>query len=95
MILAGDVGGTKILLGLFREQRGRLRAVREATFPSRDATSLVDPIRAFLDDADERPDACVLGIAAPVVGGRCAQVNLPWSVDARRIASAARIDRES
>ena len=48
MILAGDVGGTKTLLGLFKQTGGKLRKLRERSFPSRESPSLEAMIRAFL-----------------------------------------------
>jgi glucokinase len=85
MILAGDVGGTKTLLGLFTRTPRGLRVHREATFPSEDHPSLVSIVDAFLEPED-RVQACVVGVAGPVSGGRSHVVNLRWPVDGRRLA---------
>ncbi len=36
MILAGDVGGTKVHLALYNFANGRLQAVRDEKFPAHD-----------------------------------------------------------
>jgi glucokinase len=86
VILAADVGGTKTVVGLFRPAAGGLRLVREATYPSQRAPDLASMIRSFLEAGRERPRACAVGVAGPVVGGRSHVVNLPWSVDGQEIA---------
>jgi glucokinase len=79
MILAGDVGGTKTVLALFEDD---LKPVREETLPSADFDSLESAIDRFLGEGD-RPavDVACVGVAGPVVDGRCAATNLPWLVD--------------
>jgi glucokinase len=89
VILAGDVGGTKTTLALFEPRDGGLAPVREDTLPSREFDSLEAAIARFLDVAP-RPEievACV-GIAGPVVDGRCVTTNLPWVVDERLLQYA-------
>ena len=86
VILAGDVGGTKTILGLFSRREGRLVVAREAKYPSAGGGSLEVIIEAFLSEGRERVTACALGVAGPVTGGKTDVVNLPWVVDARRLA---------
>ena len=40
MILAGDVGGTKVQLALYSFDGGRLKVVRERRFPAHEFASL-------------------------------------------------------
>jgi glucokinase len=86
MILAGDVGGTKTILALFKRAGGKLRKVREATYPSADSPSLEAMIRSFLAAGREKVDRCAVGVAGPVVGGRSHVVNLRWPVDERKLS---------
>ena len=94
MILAGDVGGTKTALGLFEREGAGLTLMREATLASRDFDSLEAAIEHFLD-AGPRPDitAVCIGVAGPVVDGRCIATNLAWKVDERSLASTLRAAR--
>ncbi len=91
MILAGDIGGTKTLLGLFTRAGRRLRLVRLGTFASGEHRSLEEMVRDFLGQGRERVRRCAVGVAGPVVGGRSQVVNLPWSVDSKRLARGLRL----
>ena len=80
MILAGDVGGTKTSLALYRrEARGLLRD-RMATYRSREHADLDAILRDFLGEGGAVERACV-GVAGPVEDGRCRLTNLDWEVD--------------
>jgi glucokinase len=85
MILAGDVGGTKVHLALFNFVAGRLQPVRDHKFPAADFASLDDVVKSFLPDADEKKQivAACFGCPGPVRDGRLKLTNLPWSLDAR------------
>ena len=88
VLLAGDVGGTKTLLGLFRVSGGELRSLREASYPSQRASSLPSMVRAFLGQGRERPAIFAVGVAGPVVAGHSQLTNLPWGVDEAELADA-------
>jgi glucokinase len=80
MILAGDVGGTKTSLALYRrEGRGLLRE-RMDTYRSREHADLDSILRDFLGDGAAVERACI-GVAGPVENGRCRLTNLDWEVD--------------
>lgn len=86
MILAGDVGGTKTNLGLFRYTGGKLVSVREESFPSREFASFDGMVLEFLSRGRQKVDRAAVGVAGPVVDGRSQVVNLRWPVDAKRLA---------
>jgi glucokinase len=95
--IAGDIGGTKTLLGLFAIEEGRIRFVQTKRYPSKDYTKLSDIIDLFLKESDvqvNRESAC-FGIAGPCEGGVCTTVNLPWVIDAREINAKFGIERVS
>ncbi len=50
MILAGDVGGTKIHLALYGFEGGKLKPVRDEVFPAREFASLDAVVKKFLAD---------------------------------------------
>jgi glucokinase len=80
MILAGDVGGTKTSLAVYRrEARGLLRD-RMATYRSREHAGLDPILRDFLGEGTAVERACI-GAAGPVEDGRCRLTNLDWEVD--------------
>lgn len=86
MILAGDVGGTKTLLGLFERDGRRLRQVRAAVFSSGEWATLERMVAAFLAEGRERPRRAAFGVAGPIFRGKSQIVNLRWAVDARRLS---------
>ena len=87
VVLAGDVGGTKTLVGLFECSGSSLRALREQRFASGEHGSLEDILAAFLA-AGPRPaigGAC-FAVAGPVIGGRAKATNLPWEMEEGSLA---------
>jgi glucokinase len=88
MILAGDVGGTKTLIGLFELEGERLRSVREETFQSQDFGGLDEILQRFFEKegAPALRGAC-FGVAGPVVAGRSNTTNLPWQLDESILAT--------
>jgi len=80
MILAGDVGGTKTSLALYRREGGGLLRDRMATYRSREHAGLDSILRDFLSGETAVERACV-GVAGPVEDGRCKLTNLAWEVD--------------
>jgi len=87
-ILAGDLGGTKTLLALFREHNERFALVRESTFASRDHATFEEILDAFLGGgAPETIDAACFDVAGPVAEGRVQTTNLPWVLDERALAT--------
>ncbi len=94
MILAGDVGGTKTALALFEIRRRALAVVRESVLPSHGFAALSDAIRQFLlEGPPASVDAACVGVAGPVIDGRCTATNLPWVVDETSLAAAASTSR--
>lgn len=91
MILAGDIGGTNVRLALFAIESGRLERKDETKFRSREVAGLEVPVETFL--AGRRVDAAGFGVAGPVRDGRCEATNLPWVVDAARLAGQLALQR--
>lgn len=91
MILAGDIGGTKTLLGLFDSVPARPRPVAVRTFGTLDFPDLPSMIARFMDSDETRgasiSTAC-FGVAGPVIGQAAELTNVPWRVDARQVTAA-------
>jgi glucokinase len=90
VLLAGDVGGTKTLLGLFRAGQGRdarptQTLVRE--FATLDFDSLDDVVAAFAEETNTTEvDAIAIGVAGPVTGHVARLTNVPWVADVSVVA---------
>jgi glucokinase len=91
MILAGDVGGTKVHLALYNFANGRLLPVRDEKFPAHEFASLDDVVNKFLADGKEPREAIVaacFGCPGPVRDGRLKLTNLPWTLDTRDLVKS-------
>jgi len=84
LLLAGDIGGTKTLLGLFPVASRTPIPIKEATYASRDHESLENIIDDFLDHSVSIDTAC-FGVAGPVVDGIADATNLPWQMQTARL----------
>ncbi|MBI1875358.1 MAG: glucokinase [Acidobacteria bacterium] len=94
MILAGDIGGTKTLLGLFEPTDERPRMIEHRAFPTLDYASLADMARAFLAPFGiDRLDTASFGVAGPVVEQTAQLTNVPWSIDAMEVAAHLNVGR--
>jgi glucokinase len=88
MILAGDVGGTKVDLALYAFERRELVHVRDERYPAHEFNGLEEIIRRFLSESSnpEITAAC-FGVPGPVRGGRLRLTNLPWVLDSRELSA--------
>ena len=97
MLLAGDVGGTKTRLGLFKAigRRPPQVAVREyATLDFPNLTRMIEDFKTSAGSSVAIEAAC-FGVAGPVVGRVGHLTNVPWRVDADHIAGTFGIPRVS
>jgi glucokinase len=96
MLLAGDVGGTKTLVGLFAGGAPRPQCVQTESFRTLEFSDLPSLVSAFLRtcsrDAREIDSAC-FGVSGPVKDGCARLTNVPWMVDARVIGRELRVRR--
>jgi glucokinase len=89
-IVAGDIGGTKVLLQLC-ESGDPVRVVATRSYRSQAYAGLEPIVSEFLDELVKdtaTPAAACFAVAGPVVGRRAKITNLPWMLDADRLADA-------
>jgi glucokinase len=96
MILAGDIGGTKCNLGLFREEGRKLRPIFQRRLGTRDYPGFEAVVEDFLKQAatevkDPAIDAAGFGVAGVVADGRHYSENLPWVVDVSALKSRLKL----
>ncbi len=80
-LLAGDVGATKTILGIYAADKGPQEPLAEATFSSSQYPSLAALASAFLTQAKQAVEDACFGVAGPVINGQATVSNLPWQVD--------------
>jgi glucokinase len=78
LILAGDVGGTKIVLACFSPEQGPLSPVMEKIYPTTEHTSFETIVSEFLGERASQIGAACFGVAGPVKGGEVEMINVPW-----------------
>ena len=73
MILAGDIGGTKVNLALF----DTATQIKQKRYESQEFSSFVSLLKEFLKDNHLKIEKACFGLAGPVVDGKCSLTNLP------------------
>ncbi len=89
MYLVGDIGGTKTNIAVLDYSDKKFKSIFENSFLSKDYDSLRTIVKkVFEEDLKGKfniSKAC-FGVAGPVKNGKCDATNLPWLVDAKKIA---------
>jgi glucokinase len=91
MLLAGDIGGTKTLLGLFAPAPDRPKPIEIGEFVTLEYDALEPMIREFLaaqNIGTKRVEAACFGVAGAVTEQVARLTNVPWFVDGRAIEEA-------
>lgn len=86
IILAGDIGGTHSRIAYFASEGGQLKCVAEETYPSADYTGLDAIVTKFVANHGAKSKRACFGVAGPVRNGQVKATNLPWTMDASRLA---------
>jgi glucokinase len=108
MILAGDIGGTHARLSYYRQNSAHadpdsnsnsnsssnpiFTAVHENVYASREFRGLDEIVLKFISETGVSPSSATFGIAGPVRNGRVETSNLPWIVEAPRLAQELHLD---
>ncbi|HEV3206235.1 MAG TPA: glucokinase [Terriglobales bacterium] len=104
MILAGDIGGTKCNLAIFREaDADSLQPIFERRYSTRDFSRFEDVIEQFrrqaaeagVSPAGERIRGAGFGVAGAVVEGRLHANNLPWALNLPELARRLEVSPEN
>ncbi len=93
MILAGDLGGTKLNLGLFEVRQGKLARLASKRYATQRSSGLDAMVQDFLGEAHGKVMAACFGIAGPVVDNKVHGTNLPWDVDGAFMARLLGLNR--
>jgi glucokinase len=80
LVLAGDIGGTKTNLALFKSSGDALVPIIESKYHTTDFLSIEELLKSFLKDIPE-PDKICLGVAGPVLNGHAKLSNIKWEID--------------
>jgi glucokinase len=90
MILAGDVGGTKVHLALYDFIGGKLKHTQDKQYPAKEYSGLEEIVKEFL--GKDKVTAACFGVPGPVRDGRLRLTNLPWTLDSRELSTGLGIE---
>jgi glucokinase len=96
MLLAGDLGGTKTLLGLFERAEPRPRPFDVREFVTLDYDGLPSMIEQFVATSPaptEAIEAACFGVAGPIHHQTADLTNVPWRVSAADITARLGLSR--
>jgi glucokinase len=93
-IVAGDIGGTKVLLQLVDASQAGRAVLAEERYESNGYATFDELLDAFMREHVPAPiDAACFAVAGPVFAGRAEVTNLTWSIDALALAKRFSIGR--
>lgn len=85
--IAGDVGATKSVIGLFERAQGRPKLIDSKTYDSKAYESLEDIVSEFMASRSESLTSACFGVPGPVFDGECRTTNLTWTVSSEKLKS--------
>ncbi len=88
VILAGDVGGTKTHLGMFRVENGAPTLLREHRYATADFQTLEDVCADFIRAGKEPIASACFGVPGPIIGGEAHATNVPWTMREENLTRA-------
>jgi glucokinase len=91
LILAGDIGGTNSRLAFFDVKNGKFELISSKIFPSRDYSGFDEIVKEYVNTSGAHPTSACFGIPGPVTNGRVEVSNLPWIIEAKRLADELKI----
>ena len=93
-ILAGDIGGTKTLLGIytFEEQLIKIYQKRYLSYKWSSIDSIIQNFLETLPKEISPPRIGCLALAGPVNNGSCSITNLGWEISHKNIIKLANLD---
>jgi glucokinase len=91
LVLAGDIGGTRVRLALYGLTDGSLEVRRASEYAVKDYRGLEEIVRQFV--GAEKVSVACLGAPGPRSRGKLRMANLPWILDGNELASTFGIQR--
>jgi len=93
MFIAGDIGGTKTLLGFYEKNRTGWTCRHEASYQSGNHPDFLSMLNHFMQAVDVTPEVLCLGVAGPVIEGCSEVTNLDWHLDEAELSRSTGIPR--
>ena len=85
LLLAGDIGGTKTTLALYRQGEWPQPPLAQHTFQNSKATDFYQLVEQFLQKNNVSPAFGCFGIAGPIIGNKAEMTNLDWTISVEHL----------
>lgn len=85
LVLAGDIGGTKANIALFKVNGQGFTSIKEKRYTSKDYHSFHEILTDFLKD-QLVPERICLSVAGPIIEGSVKFTNLSWEINGKDIS---------
>jgi glucokinase len=94
IVLAGDAGGTKVNLSIFKITDTEAQTLKSKQYHSKNYGSLTDILIDFLSANDApKPESFCAGVAGPVVNNDAVMTNLSWVIKSSEISERTGIKK--
>jgi glucokinase len=91
MILAGDIGATRVLLAAYQNEGNKLQCVVQRLYKTQDHSGIGEVLKDFVNREGVPVHAACFGVAGPVRAGKSKISNLQWTIDSRDLASQLKL----
>ncbi|HEV2696365.1 MAG TPA: glucokinase [Terriglobales bacterium] len=91
MILAGDIGATRVLLAAYQNEGNKLQCVVQRLYKTQDHSGIGEVLKDFVNREGVPVHAACFGVAGPVRAGKSKISNLQWTIDSRDLASRLKL----
>jgi glucokinase len=92
-LLAGDIGGTKTVLGIYPHGGDPYHPLAVFSFPSAEYQSFDHIVERVMAESSYPIGVVAVGVAGPIIDGRVQVTNLPWIIDQSELQSATGLKR--
>ncbi|MCH7663961.1 MAG: glucokinase [Chloroflexi bacterium] len=86
MLLAGDIGATKTILGIFSDKNAITDPLQEHVFQNHEFDSFESLLKKFLENRRINIRGASFGIAAPIFEDKIKMTNLDWEMDGAMVS---------
>lgn len=87
LVLAGDIGGTKTNLALFKASGAKIDLMDEISCHTTDFLNLNELLTSYLKKNSFEPNKICLGVAGPVLNGHSKLSNLGWVINKNELSN--------
>lgn len=89
LVLAGDLGATKMNVALCEANNGEIDIVTSQQYYCDEHKSMIEIVQLFIKELHEKPESICIGVAGAVIDNKASLLNLGWEVDGNEVKTVA------